>query len=164
LFPHEIHISREAILDKITSIESIMEPLKPQDLTTRTADDTTLADPYVEEVGEISHTTWNSPINSEADLAKAIDERFRYRGWGRCLGIEKHSGRKTVYSIRIGHSPLTQDRQAREPTCRFLRGILAAWLEKYVGSKPENAVEATCGSVRLSECIFEFTFSGTSGV
>lgn len=113
-----------------------------------------------EEVGQISFAASTSPISSETELAKAIDERFEHRGWGRCSGIEKNQyGSKTTYSIRIKENPLTYERKAMEPTCHFIRGILAAWMERYLHKKPKTAKEIRCAAVDPSECIFEFTFS-----
>lgn len=111
------------------------------------------------EIGQTALRYSRDEIRSEDDLGKVFDRVVTLRGWGRCLAMEKHdSDHKLVYVSRMKGTPTAHGRTATEPVCHLIRGIVAGWIEAYVGRTAKSSSEVACEATGKKFCVFETSF------
>jgi len=91
---------------------------------------------------------------SEKELSSALDSSLRSRGWGRCINVAKNAMAQTSYLVSITGTPLSHNRRSEEPTCHFIRGVVAGWFEEYLGMRLE-CMETKCMSMGVNVCAFQ---------
>jgi predicted hydrocarbon binding protein len=112
-----------------------------------------------EEIGQKAMEYSKPEIQSPSDLVRVADEALTLHGWGRCLSLEVNDrGDKTVYVCLLNGNPSSHERTADEPTCHMMRGVVAGWLEAYLGKKAESSTETVCASMGNEDCAFEIVF------
>lgn len=110
-------------------------------------------------VGQSGFEKTKDKIRSEEDLWKVMDSVLGASGWGRfSRGEVKKLGGRTSIAVQMIGSPLSHERSSKEPTCDLLRGIVAGWVEAYLGKKARSSVETACASKGDEFCAFEMVF------
>ena len=73
-----------------------------------------------------------TPDNS----ADVLDGVLSARGWGRLISMKRTESQKEVtYESTFVHCIICHNRKAQEPICDVMRGLIAGWLESFVGKK-----------------------------
>ncbi len=93
------------------------------------------------------------------DQWKILDEVLSVRGWGRCVSVNRINDEPYVtYAYTIRGCPICHNRQATEPMCDIVRGIVTGWQESIIGRKAESSDETRCVATGAKFCIFHVSF------
>jgi predicted hydrocarbon binding protein len=111
-------------------------------------------------IGDAGMSYLKEQVHSTEELKEVMDKYSRTRGWGRCLSIEerKDAG-KTTYMVACKGTPFSYERNAAQPTCHMMRGLVVGCLQTYLGRKAERSAETQCMSTGSQACLFEVVFS-----